>query len=146
MTKSFSSFRSGNDRGGKSFGKPFSKPAPWKQKTGGKPWERNTGKPWEKPTLHPATCSACGVPCQVPFKPNGKKPVLCRDCFTKDSGNGPQRFGGGDRSERPSFDKPRFGDDKPGYKKSYDRHDPQEQFAILNAKLDQILEALEELE
>ena len=31
--------------------------------------------------LHQATCSQCGKACEVPFKPNGKKPVYCRDCF-----------------------------------------------------------------
>ena len=27
------------------------------------------------------TCSACGAPSQVPFKPTAGKPVFCRDCF-----------------------------------------------------------------
>ncbi|MFZ5943284.1 MAG: zinc-ribbon domain containing protein [Bacillota bacterium] len=30
-----------------------------------------------------ATCSSCGVETQVPFKPNGSKPVYCRDCFQR---------------------------------------------------------------
>lgn len=29
------------------------------------------------------TCAQCGVATQVPFKPNGAKPVLCRDCFRR---------------------------------------------------------------
>lgn len=33
--------------------------------------------------MHNVTCSACGVATQVPFKPNGAKPVYCRDCFRK---------------------------------------------------------------
>ena len=28
-------------------------------------------------------CSACGVECEVPFKPTSSKPVYCRDCFAK---------------------------------------------------------------
>ncbi|MFM2424253.1 MAG: hypothetical protein RLZZ70_644 [Candidatus Parcubacteria bacterium] len=28
-----------------------------------------------------ATCSTCGKACDVPFKPDGVKPVLCRECF-----------------------------------------------------------------
>ena len=32
--------------------------------------------------MHTATCSACGVETQVPFKPSGDKPVYCRECFT----------------------------------------------------------------
>lgn len=31
--------------------------------------------------LFDAVCSACGVQTQVPFQPNGSKPVYCRDCF-----------------------------------------------------------------
>ncbi|HEY9899528.1 MAG TPA: zinc-ribbon domain containing protein [Pantanalinema sp.] len=33
--------------------------------------------------LFDVTCSACGVATKVPFKPNGAKPVYCRDCFRK---------------------------------------------------------------
>jgi len=29
-----------------------------------------------------AVCSTCGKDCQVPFQPNGNKPVYCRDCFS----------------------------------------------------------------
>jgi CxxC-x17-CxxC domain-containing protein len=28
-----------------------------------------------------ATCSKCGREAQVPFRPNGSKPVYCSDCF-----------------------------------------------------------------
>ena len=31
--------------------------------------------------LHDAVCSACGVNTQVPFLPNGSKPVYCRECY-----------------------------------------------------------------
>ena len=33
-----------------------------------------------------ATCSDCGRVCQVPFRPNGKKPVFCTDCFSAKRG------------------------------------------------------------
>ena len=29
-----------------------------------------------------ANCDKCGKRCDLPFKPNGKKPVYCRDCFS----------------------------------------------------------------
>ena len=32
-------------------------------------------------TLYKTTCTTCGAACEVPFRPDGKKPVLCRDCF-----------------------------------------------------------------
>lgn len=31
--------------------------------------------------LFHAICANCGKSCQVPFKPNGKKPVFCKECF-----------------------------------------------------------------
>ncbi len=56
-----------------------------------------------------ANCAKCGEVCEVPFRPNGVKPVYCNNCFVKDdsarpprkdfSSNGPRR----DFSPRPSF-------------------------------------------
>ena len=40
----------------------------------------NFGGPRE---MHKATCAECKTECEVPFKPNGEKPVYCRDCFNK---------------------------------------------------------------
>jgi len=54
--------------------------------------------------MHKASCSACRKACEVPFKPNGKKPVLCGDCFQKDGGHA--SF---ERSERPDRSRS-FGD------------------------------------
>lgn len=31
--------------------------------------------------MYPAVCSSCGVQTQVPFQPNGSKPVYCRECY-----------------------------------------------------------------
>jgi CxxC-x17-CxxC domain-containing protein len=31
--------------------------------------------------MYKTMCDVCGKPCEVPFKPNGKKPVLCDACF-----------------------------------------------------------------
>ncbi len=61
-----------------------------------------------KPTLHRATCAQCGNSCEVPFKPNGSKPVYCRDCFKKDEGGAPQKFGGDKRFGAPSFPEKRM--------------------------------------
>lgn len=33
--------------------------------------------------LYEAVCSACGVTTQVPFKPDGKRPIYCKDCKEK---------------------------------------------------------------
>ena len=31
--------------------------------------------------MFPAVCAQCGKDTQVPFKPNGSRPVYCSDCF-----------------------------------------------------------------
>lgn len=36
--------------------------------------------------MHQATCADCQKICEVPFRPNGKKPVYCKDCFGKNGG------------------------------------------------------------
>ena len=33
--------------------------------------------------MHKIICSDCGQEAEVPFKPDGKRPVYCRDCFQK---------------------------------------------------------------
>ena len=30
-----------------------------------------------------AVCAQCGKTCELPFRPNGEKPVYCQDCFKK---------------------------------------------------------------
>lgn len=56
--------------------------------------------------LFDVTCAQCGTHTQVPFKPTGERPVLCRDCF-KGGDSGPRdaprsaprgNAGGGDSS------------------------------------------------
>ena len=31
--------------------------------------------------MHKVTCSECGKETEVPFKPDGERPIYCRDCF-----------------------------------------------------------------
>lgn len=61
-----------------------------------------------KPALHRATCANCGNSCEVPFKPNGSKPVYCRDCFKKDDGGAPKKFGGDKRFGASSYPEKRL--------------------------------------
>ncbi|MGA2309332.1 MAG: CxxC-x17-CxxC domain-containing protein [Candidatus Bathyarchaeia archaeon] len=30
-----------------------------------------------------ATCAECGKSCELPFKPDGTRPVFCRECYSK---------------------------------------------------------------
>ncbi len=35
--------------------------------------------------MYAATCAACGVETEVPFRPSGDRPVYCRDCFSRNN-------------------------------------------------------------
>jgi CxxC-x17-CxxC domain-containing protein len=47
-----------------------------------------------RPGLHKATCTDCGKPCEVPFKPMPGKSVFCSDCFKKEGNAGAKKFEG----------------------------------------------------
>lgn len=46
--------------------------------------------------MYPAVCHDCGRECQVPFYPDGSKPVYCSSCFEKNQGGFGQKQGGFD--------------------------------------------------
>jgi CxxC-x17-CxxC domain-containing protein len=43
----------------------------------------------ENREMHKVTCAECGNETEVPFKPDGTRPVYCRDCYRKRK---PRRF------------------------------------------------------
>lgn len=61
---------------------------------GGRDSRDSQGRSEDRP-MYKATCSDCGKPCEVPFRPNGSKPVLCSNCYAQEQG------GGNDRSFAP---------------------------------------------
>jgi CxxC-x17-CxxC domain-containing protein len=82
-------------------------------------------------------CSDCGKECEVPFKPNGNKPVFCRDCF-----QGKRTFEGPRENNFPPR-RPNFDDRGPHQGPPPPPPAPhREEFAALNAKLDKILNLL----
>ncbi|MFZ3054551.1 MAG: CxxC-x17-CxxC domain-containing protein [Minisyncoccales bacterium] len=126
----------------------------------------------ERPQMHEAVCSDCGKRCEVPFRPTGDKPVYCSQCFTSHGGasssDRSDRRGG---RERPRFQDKRMFDatcatcgkrfelpfrptgEKPVYcNECFDRggnapttvksNVSNEQFEMLNAKLDRIIKVL----
>jgi CxxC-x17-CxxC domain-containing protein len=64
-----------------------------------------SGRDSERPMMHKAVCSDCGNDCEVPFRPNGTKPVLCSSCFSvqKDGGDRKPFAGGRDRDRGRDF-------------------------------------------
>lgn len=65
-------------------------------------WQKGSGF-GEKKTMYRATCSQCGKSCEVPFKPNGSKPVFCSDCFVRDERPSSNQFSGSRDNDRPRF-------------------------------------------
>jgi CxxC-x17-CxxC domain-containing protein len=105
---------------------------------------RDFGRPQE---MFKTICSNCGKDCEVPFKPNGSKPVYCRDCYATMGGGAERRddrsgFRRDDRRDERGGDRPQF------RRSEFDRPQapmvPQrnEQMDAINAKLDQILSLL----
>ncbi len=92
-----------------------------------------------RPSLYDAVCDECGKDCQVPFKPSGKKPVYCSDCFEKKGGSN------GNRSrDRRDFPRRSFGDRdsrRPSQSNINNRSISQlvEKIEILNTRLDTII-------
>ncbi len=90
--------------------------------------------------MHRATCAKCNKSCEVPFRPNGSRPVYCSDCFKRDDDRRPS-FDGRDfhkSAERPSFSRP-SNTYQPDLKSA---ELIKEQFRTVNAKLDAILKAM----
>jgi CxxC-x17-CxxC domain-containing protein len=96
---------------------------------------RNFGRPRfnnDRQEMYSATCANCGKQCEVPFRPTGNKPVLCRECFQSNRGMDTRR------PERRSFDRQSFNRDE----KRNSTPDYAAQFEILNEKMDKILHLL----
>lgn len=54
------------------------------------PFQRDGNRGFGSGEKYDAICAHCGKACQVPFRPNGKKPVYCKDCFNRDRAAMPQ--------------------------------------------------------
>ena len=79
---------------------------------------RSGGRDYEKShfqekRMYSAICTECGNKCEVPFRPTGGKPIYCSNCFRKGDNTGDKNT--------EQFE---------------------EQFEILNAKLDNVLKIL----
>ncbi|MBT4857299.1 hypothetical protein HON52_03915 [Candidatus Uhrbacteria bacterium] len=85
-----------------------------------------------KKTSYRSKCSGCGNGCTVPFKPTGRKPVLCGSCFGGNRG----------REKRGGFD------NKRSFGGSHDKRSSsstlKSDISSINRKLDRIMELLGE--
>lgn len=138
------SYKSGNRAGGKFGGK----------KRGGSSFGGGGGfggRDSGRSELHKTNCSECQKPCEVPFKPNGLKPVYCRSCFKNHDGESAPRESRGEPREgaRRDFGGKSFGRAADIIQRSTSERFgsssamTSDQFQILNTKLDEILDALD---
>lgn len=100
------------------------------------------GGPREDREMFDATCGECGNNCQVPFRPNGRKPVLCSNCFRKDEG--------GSYGNHPSYgNRPSYGEKRSfsgdRFSKGSEGKPNDERLQSIEAKLDVILSQLRRL-
>lgn len=83
-----------------------------------------------------ADCAKCGTVCEVPFRPNGKKPVYCSNCFVRDDARDSR--GGRDSRDSRAPRGDRFGSD------SFRAERPQrEQFSAPRPVADPRIDALQ---
>jgi CxxC-x17-CxxC domain-containing protein len=83
-----------------------------------------------------AICSNCGKKCQVPFRPDGEKPVYCKDCF-----GAPREAMAGKKSF--SAVRPAFAPCATSVPEGKTIADLTRQIAAMNTKIDTMLKILE---
>ncbi len=93
-----------------------------------------------------AICSNCGKKCQVPFRPDGEKPVYCKDCFDmpRKEMTGKKKFSA---SATPRFSSSaNFGSAAPTASAAGGKSiaDLTRQIAAMNTKIDTMLKMLTE--
>ncbi len=81
--------------------------------------------------LHDAVCSGCGDNCQVPFKPNGKKPVFCTNCFKRD-----------DAGSAKHFDRPVVGAQRSAGQSNMNLGQIEARLSAIEEKIDALIDAL----
>lgn len=109
----------------------FSKDRSSRPSFGKKPFGSKGGFSHGPKQMFKATCSACGNSCEVPFRPNGSKPVHCNDCFVRDdSPRTPRR----DFAPRPSFH-----NDRPAPRPDQAFNDLKAELRGVNDKLERLI-------
>ena len=107
-----------------------------------KSWGNSRGRD-DRVQMHSATCSECEARCEVPFKPNGRKPVLCTNCFRdRDSASSSKRNYGDDRETSRSFRETPSRDNARGE----GNFEVVKQLKALNDKMEKLLELMSEFE
>ncbi len=137
--KKSNNFRGGGGRGG---GFRAGGDRPKFPRSGG--FSKSGSRDGARSEMFSATCAQCGKSCEVPFRPTGERPVLCRDCFGG-KGDRPERRDGRRDSSPRSFDRTRSSESFSSQK--LQDPDPRidelkSQIESIEKKLDSILEIM----
>lgn len=89
--------------------------------------------------MHTAECSKCHKSCQVPFRPNGTKPVFCADCFTREG----DRDSRDSRDTRGSFQKREYGAPRSAPTEDRRIDELKRQLIQMDSKLDRIVQMID---
>ncbi len=127
----------GDHRGGDFAHRDSNRPAFHGNNRGG----RDGGRDVE---MFQTVCASCSKNCEVPFRPNGKKPVYCKDCFAANGGPSSDSRGSNDRfaprrdSSAPSAYKPEYRKEAP----SSGMSELVKQIESMNMKLEKLIQSL----
>lgn len=118
-----------------------------RSKGGGQKFSRGGNEFGRGSEMHSAVCADCGKTCEVPFKPNGMKPVYCKDCFGRNGGqvatnDYAKKPYNKERPSMPSSYAPKPMNTSNDSKKS---DDLAKQMEIMNAKFDKLVRLAENL-
>jgi CxxC-x17-CxxC domain-containing protein len=135
-------FQRGGDRGGRGGfggGNGGGRGGDFKKKSWGN--DRGGDRDRGPVTMHRAVCGDCGRNCEVPFRPNGDRPVLCNDCFggKRDNDRGGRSDFGGRPARKEFNDRPSSSFSKP----VQDTSDLKKQISELNTKVDRLIALVE---
>jgi len=129
---------SGGPRGGERFGERGpARPSFDRPRFGGPSRPRFGGPRKEGVELFDAVCSKCGKACQVPFRPNGKKPVYCRACFGIPANDSSRREDFVRRDAPAAVFEPREPRNE-----NHEMADLKQQIGAMNSKIDSLLRML----
>lgn len=134
-------FKKGGGYGGGRSGSGFKKPGFDRGSShGGGGFRGGQKRDFSAPLeMHQATCVDCGKMCEVPFRPNGKKPVFCRDCFASKREDAPRSFSHAPSNARPAF---RSNSSDGGERQGSDLKN---QVELLHSKVDKLTRMIEAL-
>ena len=144
--KKSNSFGGNRDRGGERPARSFDRPA-----FGARPdfARNNTDRPV---VMHKATCADCGNVCEVPFRPNGEKPVYCNDCFGGKRDGGKSSFPRKEFNDRSDRAPKREWNDRPAPRTDFKPAAPvlntdalTKQMSEISVKLDRLTNAIERM-